>query len=113
FSRIIALLALLSACVTTETKRSETRLCAPMDEITAEELREGQVHLIFFSSWCSSCADKLTATYEDKTVVVGTMDSPDNIERVFAFSQSSFPCYYDTQERLSQSLGIKSLPYQR
>lgn len=67
--------------------------------------------LIFFSSWCSDCAVHLKKLENNKTILVGTFDKRERIEKIVAKLGLKNPCFMNSG--LAERLGVKVVPAER
>ena len=115
---LVLLTCALGSCVThrQENEGPSSHRCGDSAEFLADaklEHRATPLRVVFFSSWCQSCEEKMLLSYPEETMLVGTFDDRDAIERVYAASGSKYPCYADKGDHLAKKLGVKSLPYSR
>ncbi len=71
------------------------------------------VRLVFFSSWCGSCREHLTAIRQDEkqTYFIGTFDSQERVtQAVQTLRKSLVRCYWDQEHKVAKFLGISEVP---
>ena len=68
----------------------------------------GELELIFFSSWCTSCRSHLTATHSAETILIGTFDKKERLDDVIATLAVKTPCFFD--QGIADFLGVNQLP---
>jgi hypothetical protein len=87
-----------------------SRLCpAISSEALIRDVEEaGDIELIFFASWCSSCAENLAKGPSHRHLYVAAFDEPglaDEVARKFGLGKA---CRFDTD--VAKRLGVSSLP---
>lgn len=84
---------------------------AHAQSIYSNEFEHGS-EIIFFASWCQTCAEKLRGlkNSKKKVWVVGVFDTKKAVEKTLRFFQVTSPCYFDEKEYLAKKLGVTSVP---
>lgn len=82
-----------------------------MAKLSAELKGKGDVNIVFFASWCSSCAPSLEGKQPDNTIYVAAFDERTAAEAVAAKFGLTKPCY--TDKGVAELLGVKALPAKR
>ena len=111
----IACLSLISAssCVTPVALHSSSDDHSICEEFNHEALASRfpsakTLHLVFFASWCQTCADKLRNLSPQSNAVVALFDERDRAEQVIKDLNIKIPCFFD--RGYAATLGIRSVP---
>lgn len=81
---------------------------AQLKELTATK---GAKHLVFFSTWCSSCKEHLLKEDKPGTIFIAAFDTPERASAVIQKLNIKQPCYFD--DGLTNYFGIKVVPAER
>ncbi len=104
-----------SSAATDNNGKALASSCQPLtDEILHKIETDGPkpIRLIFFSSWCSCCKDRIVADYPEKTYLIGVFDSDENIQRAYQHQPAKYPCYFD-HGLAEKKYNIRFLPEER
>ena len=89
--------------------------CPPLDRAGLSsllgQLGEKELHLVFFSGWCSECSVHLKNLNNPKAILIGTFDKQPRIEKVVGKLKLANPCYTDAG--IGKILDVKTVPSER
>jgi len=92
---------------------SSTNTCRAMSmsELQKEMNGQGQKKIVFFASWCSSCAEKMKANDQNGTIFVAAFDSLERAQEVIDVLNIKQRCILDAG--IAQAMDVHSLPAER
>lgn len=94
------------------------RACPPleMEELKKRLEAKKELHLVFFSTWCSDCVAHLKkvslAAADGATLAIAVFDSPSKVEKTLSRLEFKFQCLFD-EVGLSKKLGVKVVPFEK
>ena len=73
--------------------------------------------IIFFSTWCSDCKDKILLLKNDyfankKYVLINIFDTQERAENVIKNMNINIPCFHDVNKTISKEYNVSFVPYE-
>ncbi len=75
------------------------------------DLQPGNYTVIFFATWCPSCKDTLKQHQGPDTILIGTWDKPEKIERAHLMFGGKSLCYFDAEGLWLKVFGGTEIPH--
>ena len=102
-------ISLLGICLLVSFQKAHSE-CLPLSLTQAKAIAQekGSIELVFFASWCSSCAPHLKNKDDENVLFVAAFDKPERAERVLKKYRPEAKCYFE--QDITNTLGIITLP---
>ncbi|MDQ3231837.1 MAG: hypothetical protein M3Q07_08460 [Pseudobdellovibrionaceae bacterium] len=82
-----------------------------------EATQKSPNRVVFFASWCSSCASHITADRIQDTIFVASADTKPKADKVLQVylkdRASAATCFFDKDESIAQAFGVRNLPVEK
>jgi len=86
-----------------------------LEDLSQLREKHPSIRLKFFSSWCGSCREDLTAPPKDAipTFFVGTMDTQSRVIQAMEYARGNHDrCYWDQDNNIADYFNVKSVPFE-